>query len=335
MTTTENRSSRSDGMANCPFVSIVICTYNRKNLLKECLNSIFAMDYPRSCYEIIVVDGGSNDGTEELCKEFSDIRFVIERKFGLAHARNKGAEQARGPIVAYTDDDCIVDKQWLRNLVAGFRFSQSIVGVGGPVYPLHPEVIPKKILVLAPLGFYDEGEKMKLVSGIVMPSSAFRRETFKTLQFDETLGVTKRGKLILFGEDTDFCRSIIEAGHKLLYTPHAKAYHQIIKERLTVRYIMKHAICNGITTTKSILKRKNSRIWAVRIAVGGLLQEFFACFSDRSFTSCYKLVAGISTLLMSFTSLDEILVPTSKLARAKKPIDKLTGVTRTSSPEGG
>jgi glycosyltransferase involved in cell wall biosynthesis len=295
-----------------PYVSIVICTYNRRDLLKDCLNSILSANYPSYLYEVIVVDGGSADGTIDLCKRFPNIRFVIESRFGLAHARNKGASLARGSLVAYVDDDCVVDRDWLRNLVKGFQYSKNVVGVGGPVFPLHPEVIPPKIFVLAPLGFYDAGRTMKLVSGIVMPNSVFRREIFETIQFDETLGVTKRGKLVLFGEDTEFCRSIIDSGYELLYTPYSKVYHQIILERLTVRYIIKHAFGNGIVTAKSVRKQKNSRIWTMRIALGGLVQAFFACFSKRSFTSCYMLVAAISTLLMSITSLDEILVPSPK-----------------------
>ena len=302
----ENGSSEE----NLPFVSIVICTFNRKRLLRECLKSIFTLNYPKSRYEIIVVDGGSNDGTEELCRQFPNVKFVVEKKFGLAYARNRGAQLSSGSIIAYTDDDCIVENQWLGNLVGGFNFSKSVVGVGGPVYPAHPEIIPKGILVLAPLGFYDEGGTMKFVPGIVMPSAAFKREIFRTVQFDETLGVTKRGKLVLMGEDTDFCQKITKMGNKLLYVPQAKVYHQVILERLTVRYLLKHAFGNGIITAKYLLKRKNSRIWAVRIATSGLLQELLKSFSNRSFTSCYRIVAAMSTLLASFSRLDEILVPT-------------------------
>jgi glycosyltransferase involved in cell wall biosynthesis len=77
------------------------------------------MEYPKCSYEVIIVDGGSTDGTEELIKEFPNIRFITEKEHGLAYARNKGVELARGSIIAYTDDDCMVDKFWLRNLVQG------------------------------------------------------------------------------------------------------------------------------------------------------------------------------------------------------------------------
>ena len=293
-----------------PFVSVVVCTYNRKNLLKSCLNSVYAQDYPKSNFEVIIVDGGSTDGTEELCKEFPQIQFITETRFGLAYARNKGAELARGFIVAYTDDDCIVDKQWLRNLVAGFQVSKNVMGVGGPVYPLHPEIIPEKIYVKAALGLFDDGESTKLTEGIITSNSAFKKEIFKTIKFDETLGITRRGKLILCGEDTDFCQTLIDSGYKLLYTPYAKVYHQIRKERIRVSYIVKHAVHNGIGQTRFYFKKKKSRIWAIRYAFGQLVQQFLATISDRSFTSCYNLIYLISTLFFCFSGFDKTLFRT-------------------------
>jgi glycosyltransferase involved in cell wall biosynthesis len=287
------------------FVSIVICTYNRKKLLKDCLNSIFAMDYPKSYYEIIIVDGGSNDGTNELCEQFPEIRFVTESRFGLAYARNKGADLARGSIVAYTDDDCIVDKYWLTNLVLGFQHSQSIAGVGGPVFPTHLEIIPKQILVKAALGLYDDGNHPKLTGGIITSNSAFRKEVFKEIRFDESLGATRRGKLILCGEDTDFCKTLTAFRFMILYNPYAKVYHQVPRNRLRVPYIVKHATHNGITRTRMNLKNC-SRVRAIRFAIGQLVQYGLKIPFDPSFTSCYNLVYCISTFFASLTGLDKL-----------------------------
>ena len=290
-----------------PFVSVVVCTYNRKNLLKACLNSIYAQDYPKSNFEIIIVDGGSTDGTEELCKDFPQIRFTTENRFGLAYARNKGAELAHGFIVAYTDDDCLVDKQWLRSLMAEFQFSENVTGVGGPVYPLNPEIIPEKIHVKAALGLFDDGESIKLTDGIITSNSAFKKEIFKTIKFDETLGVTRRGRLVLAGEDTDFCRKIVNSGYKLRYTPHAKVYHRIHKERIRVPYIVKRALHSGISKTRIFLNKKQSRMWAIRYATGQLIQCILKIPYDTSFTSCYTLIYCTSTLCISLTGLDRIL----------------------------
>ena len=292
---------------NTPFVSVVVCTYNRIILLKSCLNSIYAQDYPKSNFEVIIVDGGSTDGTEELCKAFPQIRFITENRFGLAYARNKGAELAQGSIIAYTDDDCIVDKGWLRNLIAGFQFSENVMGVGGPVYPLHPEIIPEKIHVKAALGLFDDGENTKLTDGIITSNSAFKKEIFKTIKFDVTLGITRRGNLILSGEDTDFCQKIVDSGYKLSYMPHAKVYHRIHKERIRIPYIMKRAVHSGISKTRRFLNKKQSRIWAIRYAVCQLIQCIMKIPYDTSFTSCYNLIYCTSTLCICLTGLDRTL----------------------------
>lgn len=290
-----------------PFVSVVVCTYNRKTLLKSCLNSIYKQDYPKSNFEVIVIDGGSTDETRELCKEFPEIRFITERKHGLAYARNKGAALAQGYIVAYTDDDCVVDRHWLKHLVAGFQFSKNVMGVGGPVYPLHPENVPDKIHVKAALGLYDDGKKTKLTEGILTSNSAFKKEIFETVKFDETIKVTRRGKLVLCGEDTDFCRKIVTSGCKLVYTPRGKVYHQIFKERLRIPYLVKRALHGGISKTRILLNKKNSRLWAVRYALGMLIQYILKTPSDTSFTSCYNLIYCTSTLCVSLTGIDKIL----------------------------
>lgn len=295
-------------IATAPFVSVVICTYNRKRLLKMCLSSIYAQDYPESNFEVIVVDGGSTDDTKELCKEFPKIRFVIEKRSGLAYARNKSVELSRGSIVVYTDDDCVVARQWLENLVAGFHFSGSVVGVGGPVYSLDPEVIPQRILVQAALGLHSDGESVKVVRSLIGANFAFKREVFKITRFDEKFGranATKLGKLMLSGEDTEFCHSLTDSGYTLLYTPYAKVYHQIRKERLRVSYILRHAIYNGLSQAKGLLKRY-PRIVATRHAFSETGQFLLALKHDRSFTSCYNLVYSLTAFLTIITGLDKI-----------------------------
>lgn len=286
-------------------VSVVVCTYNRKNFLKDCLNSIQETDFLKSQYEIIVVDGGSNDGTDALVRQLPGIRFVVERRFGLAYARNRGADLAKGTIVAYTDDDCIVDRHWLKHLVFALQQFPSIAAVGGPVCPIHPEAIPKRILVKAALGLFDEGDNMKLTKGIITSNAAFRKEIFQRARFDDTLGASRRGKLVLCGEDVDFCNSLTDFKLRILYTPSAKVYHQVQAKRLRVPYIIKHAVHNGITWTRMNLK-KRSRVWAIRYSVGQLVQYGLRVPFDTSFTSCYNLVYGMSAFFVSLTGLDRL-----------------------------
>ena len=291
-----------------PDVSVVICTYNRKARLRECLTSILAVDCPQESYEVIVVDGGSDDGTIDLREEFTGILFVEENGMGLASARNQGAQLARGRIIAYTDDDCVVDKEWLRKLLEAFAISDSIVGVGGPVFPLHGELIPRQLMVKAALGLYDEGDEIKSVGILIGSNSAFKREIFEKFKFDENLRVTRKGNSLLCGEDTDFCRTITSSDCKLLYTPFAKVYHQVKSERIRVLYIMKHAANYGLFVTRSYLKKKKSRVWLVRFALGRFIQNLASAILNRSFDSCYNLIYSISTLTICITGMDLVLL---------------------------
>lgn len=285
-----------------PFVSIVICTLNRRALLKECLTSIYAMTYPQSNFEVIVVDGGSYDGTQKITDEYPQIHLAVEPHFGIAYARNRGAQLAKGDIIAYTDDDCTVAKNWLHNLVSGFRLPQ-VMGVGGPVLPTFAE-LPKKILVHPALGLYDEGQEPKYVTGIITSNSAFRRELFAFAQFDEDLGATRRGQLLLCGEDVAFCRKIMDNHFKLYYTPDAKVYHRIREDRANVHYILRHAINNGVSVARLIQKSKSSRIWMVRYSLTGLLRSMYSAGSDRSFGTCYQIVVYVSAAFISLTGVE-------------------------------
>src|SRR5262249_40128546 len=94
-----------------PRVSVVVCTYNGAATLEQCLRSLLMVDYPN--YEVIVVDDGSNDSTGEILKRFPEIRAIRQQNRGLSAARNRGLYAATGEIVAYTDSDCFVDRDWL------------------------------------------------------------------------------------------------------------------------------------------------------------------------------------------------------------------------------
>ncbi len=113
--------------------SVVIPTFNRKDILRQCLKSLQAQDF--TDFEVLVVDGG-NDGTEEmLAREFPGFRYLREERSGPSVARNLGIERATGEIIAFTDDDCLPPPDWLSKMADGYRRYPMVSGVAGSCTP--------------------------------------------------------------------------------------------------------------------------------------------------------------------------------------------------------
>ena len=115
-----------------PKISVVVCTFNGRRTIRECLEGIGKLHYPN--YETIVVDDGSTDGAGDIAAEY-DVRLIRTENQGLSAARNLGWQSATGEIVAYIDDDASPDPDWLTYLAAAF-LKEEYAGVGGPNIPV-------------------------------------------------------------------------------------------------------------------------------------------------------------------------------------------------------
>ena len=126
-------------LANAPFpreqqktwpkVSVVVCAYNAADTIEDCLTAIERLTYPN--YEVIVINDGSRDRTSEIAHAHAQLRVIDIPNRGLSAARNVGLSLASGEIVAYTDADTRVDRDWLTFLVQPFLTSD-VVASGGP-----------------------------------------------------------------------------------------------------------------------------------------------------------------------------------------------------------
>ncbi len=127
---------------NAPYVSVIVPTHNRPDRLQACLRSLLALQYPQ--YEVIIVDNApstsaTRDFIEQTYHEMPQVRYVREDRPGVSWARNCGMMVARGEILAFTDDDVVVDPYWLIELVRGFSRAGDVACVTGYNLPLELE----------------------------------------------------------------------------------------------------------------------------------------------------------------------------------------------------
>lgn len=225
-----------------PLVSVVICTLSRPRQLQNALNALLALDY--SNFEIIVVDNGPEDtSTASMIREhysdLSNLRYEAEPLRGLSAARNRGVEVANGEILAFTDDDIIVDRYWLSSLVSGFDVEGTIACVTG--LTLASELESPAQSLFEQYGAFNKGYESRLFKRDVNPAStilypytagvfggggnsALRLECFLGgLRFDRRLGP---GSMAFGAEDLDIFLQTILGGKYIRYVPGAIAWHE-------------------------------------------------------------------------------------------------------------
>lgn len=128
-------------------VSLIVCTKNRSEFLRRFLASLDITEQPSYTAEIVIVDNGSEDDTKAVCTQAAhqsrwNIHYTYCAKPGLGNARNHGVEHSRGEILAFTDDDCLLDNHYFLALVAGIEKYRADFG-GGQIHHHNPDHDPR------------------------------------------------------------------------------------------------------------------------------------------------------------------------------------------------
>lgn len=196
-------------------LSAIVCTRNGAATLRECLAALARQSHSR--FEVLVIDDGSNDATPEIAREFSFVKYHRQDHAGLSAARNLGSRLAQCGIVAFTDDDCVPDEDWLHNLAAAFE-DADCVAAGGPNLPPLPRTRTEAVVALAP------GAPAHVLSGDLeaehLPGCnlAIRKSAL------EAIGGF-RGEFAAAGDDVDVCWRLQAGGGKLHFVPSAVVWH--------------------------------------------------------------------------------------------------------------
>jgi cellulose synthase/poly-beta-1,6-N-acetylglucosamine synthase-like glycosyltransferase len=208
---------------NYPFISIVIPVKNGGSLLVNCLESLSRLDYPRDKYEVIIVDGGSTDGSREVAKKFGSI--VVDNKKGtVSPGRNRGFEASRGDFIAFSDADCVMEQDWLKNALKYFEDSK-IGGVGGvefnppdgKEFSRAVEYIFRSTASFTKTMHTDNFHGCRETKHIPGCNAFYRRKVLeKIMPSNETL---------LTADDVELNRQVRRAGYKLLQVSDVRLWH--------------------------------------------------------------------------------------------------------------
>jgi glucosyl-dolichyl phosphate glucuronosyltransferase len=254
-------------------ITVVLCTYNRSQSIGKALESILASIVPSSVeWEVLVVDNNSKDDTRGVANEFcarypGRVRYLFEARQGLSNARNSGIREARGQIIAFTDDDVTVDPTWLQNLTAHLQ-DGTCAGAGGRVRP-PKNFVPPNWLTLdgsimdssGVLALFDDGsiagELKKPPFGANM---AFKKGLFEKYGgFRPDLG--RCGNSLIGNEDTELGGRLLAAGECLRYEPNAIVYHPVSQERLNKKYFLAWWFAYGRAMFRQAGKR--APVWGI------------------------------------------------------------------------
>ena len=246
-------------------ISVIVCTYNRCEILRTFLEELNKLQYlPDSEYEIIIVDNNSNDQTRVAVENYirsgrENVRYIFEGRQGKTFALNTGIREAKGRIIAFTDDDVIIDKEWLSSIRKAVEANPDCKAFAGKVIALWPDNIPAWVAkegqfrnTGGAVVEHDLGDGEKSYSqedaqrgmGPVGANMFFVRDIFEKYGgFNENLNLLV--KKIPMLEDTDFCIRLLKKNEKILYAPSVTVYHPVYDDRLTKKYFRKISFKTG------------------------------------------------------------------------------------------
>ena len=294
-------------------ITVIVCTYNRCHFLAKTLDSIAVQTVPEPFkWEVLVVDNNSCDRTRELVESFcvkdpARFRLVSEQQQGLSHARNTGIRNARGKILAFTDDDIYVESGWLWNLTSSLH-SGEWAGAGGLIMPVCLGTLPNWLLIddFRTLGAF-AGFDLGAASGpLTRPpyggNMAYRRETFEKYGgFRVDLG--RIGTNLEGREEVEFANRLLARGEKLRYAPTAVVRHSVPECRMSKSYVLRWYYSNGRSEVVDLGPPTDTRwklggvpLYLFRRLVRWTLQWMVSIGAPRRFT-CQRTVwylAGIA-----------------------------------------
>jgi glycosyltransferase involved in cell wall biosynthesis len=270
-----------------PQISLIVCTRNRAESLPACLNSIEQAAVANRAVEVelLIVNNGSTDATAAVLRAWQRstsvrCRVLLAEQRGLSHARNCGLEHATGKIIAFTDDDCTVARDYLTQVERAYAADAGPALRGGRVELGDPRDLPFTIKTdLAPQEFTG-GHPGGFIHGCNLTMSRSALELVG--HFDTRLGA---GQPIGAAEDSDFVYRAHRSGVIVLYDPSIVVFHHHGRRYFAEVKLLQdvYNLGNGALYAKHGLRDRNLLFRICRDIRSGLWEYFGGPLADKEF----------------------------------------------------
>lgn len=238
-------------------LSVVVCTFNRHELLGNLLSHLLANK--EDDVRIIVVDNSDSStaiaDNEQLVSDLADVKLVRSEPGKLSAARNAGLKACETNCIAFIDDDAKPCQRWTHEIKHSFNSSEeNIAAVGGPIIPIWEGMPPAWLSpqLLGPLTVLDLGETTRTLGQnehVYGANMAFRVDAVKDAGgFNEDLG-RAGSKLLLSNEEIELQDQLRENGLNVLYNPNMSVHHTVHKDRLNQQWFFRRMVWQAISET--------------------------------------------------------------------------------------
>jgi len=225
-------------------LSVIVCTYNREELLRLCLQSLAEQSLDRGLYEVVIVDNNSTRAARDIAQSFEErydnFRVVTEARQGLSHARNRGWSEARGEFVAFLDDDAKATPQWCERILRAFHEVQPPpVAVGGEIRPFYDSMPPSWFSDDFEIRTWGDSpgflQPPRAKDGFSGSNMAFRSDIFTEFGgFSTDLGM--KGEVTALGEETELFTRVYRKYPLFWYDPQMLVFHWTSRRNMTIYY---------------------------------------------------------------------------------------------------
>jgi cellulose synthase/poly-beta-1,6-N-acetylglucosamine synthase-like glycosyltransferase len=272
-----------------PYVSIIVPVRNGEKNIENCIKSINCLDYPKERFELIIIDNGSTDKTVKIIENFQfedNMKLYFEERKGVYKARNLGVRNAKGEIIIFTDADCIVDSNWVKNIVEYFS-DKSVGGVAGEIFPKKGNSIVERYALS--IGMWSQKSMFNTdrLPFAQAGNVAYRRDVFSKIGYFAD---------ILSGGDADYSwRMLLETNYKLVYAGNAVVIHD---HKIDLKGLFKQTFRYG--SSNVFLKQKYGERCE---KITELHKKSYSKITDNIFNIIYYLFKNRNDLMLIFPAL--------------------------------